>query len=211
MSRDEIRAVLDHHHPIIHTGMHILEEMHHLFKDIVPDILLIEMALSNEPDSLLDDSFGSVRPMTRVCVLRGYHNRAYVFGLLTSGSDGPLTDQDALEIINEATHDQHTGVAMSYNHRIVASKPTRQLKDQRSAIPALTTREIEVLHHLSVGKTNQAISQELSISEWTVRFHVKNIGSCWFTGEAVRLRGAGGAWGGGGPPQKPPLLPKTNK
>lgn len=41
--------------------------------------------------------------------------------------------------------------------------------------PELTSREMDVLHLLVVGKTNQAISKELTISERTVKFHINNI------------------------------------
>jgi DNA-binding NarL/FixJ family response regulator len=39
----------------------------------------------------------------------------------------------------------------------------------------LTEREWEVLAHLAQGRTNQEIAETLSVSENTVRFHLKNI------------------------------------
>jgi DNA-binding NarL/FixJ family response regulator len=39
----------------------------------------------------------------------------------------------------------------------------------------LTAREIEVLQHVAVGKTNRDIAADLSLSEKTVARHVSNI------------------------------------
>lgn len=42
-------------------------------------------------------------------------------------------------------------------------------------IPEMTTRELEVLRFYAVGKSAWDISQILNVSEWTIRFHLKNI------------------------------------
>jgi two-component system, NarL family, response regulator LiaR len=39
----------------------------------------------------------------------------------------------------------------------------------------LTEREVEILQHMALGKTNQEIADELFLSERTVRTHVTNI------------------------------------
>lgn len=47
--------------------------------------------------------------------------------------------------------------------------------DQKSPDPQLSPREEEVLAHLAQGLSNAAISAALTVSENTVRFHLKNI------------------------------------
>ena len=39
----------------------------------------------------------------------------------------------------------------------------------------LTTREIEVLEHLSEGKSNRKIALDMYISEYTLKSHIRNI------------------------------------
>jgi NarL family two-component system response regulator LiaR len=39
----------------------------------------------------------------------------------------------------------------------------------------LTDREVEVLKLVAQGLTNQEIAERLTLSEWTVRTHVRNI------------------------------------
>lgn len=46
---------------------------------------------------------------------------------------------------------------------------------EKSTFDALTQREKEILHLVSVGMSNQEISQNLFISEQTVKVHVSNI------------------------------------
>ncbi|HVE67589.1 MAG TPA: LuxR C-terminal-related transcriptional regulator, partial [Solirubrobacteraceae bacterium] len=41
--------------------------------------------------------------------------------------------------------------------------------------PGLTRRELEVLRHVSVGRTNPEIAQELFLSPRTIDMHVRNI------------------------------------
>ena len=45
---------------------------------------------------------------------------------------------------------------------------------EEEAFP-LTERELEVLRLMAKGGSNQRIAEELSITEWTVRFHVGNV------------------------------------
>jgi DNA-binding NarL/FixJ family response regulator len=39
----------------------------------------------------------------------------------------------------------------------------------------VTPRELQILSHLSAGKTNRSISRDMEISEGTVRRHLENI------------------------------------
>ena len=54
------------------------------------------------------------------------------------------------------------------NHALHTNRPTAE-------VWALTTRELEVLHALTQGKTNTQIAAGLVVSETTVKYHVKNI------------------------------------
>ena len=50
-----------------------------------------------------------------------------------------------------------------------AESPTEEMPDE------LTSREIEVLELVALGRTNLEIADGLGISENTVKFHMKNI------------------------------------
>ncbi|GAO34731.1 LuxR family transcriptional regulator [Sulfuricella sp. T08] len=42
-------------------------------------------------------------------------------------------------------------------------------------VPSVTAREVQVLHHIKLGKTNQQIAEELALSPLTVKNHVQRI------------------------------------
>jgi DNA-binding NarL/FixJ family response regulator len=170
---DAIRVVLADDHPIVDAGVHILAEARHLVEDLAPDILLLEMTLAAEPEPSSTQRAASAP--TRVFVLRGYHNHAYVFGLLTSGSTAELTEHSALQAIADAIQAGQSGTIGERSHRIVAKLPTHRLEGAQATMPDLTPRERDVLEQLSVGRSDQAISQQLGISKRTVRYHLQNI------------------------------------
>src|SRR5262245_58555586 len=99
---DAIRVMLADEHPIMGAGMHILEEARHLFEDLAPDILLLEMTVATKTAPTLERRPTSVPVAPRVFMVRGYQNHAYVFGLLTGEPIAGLTECDALRMITEA-------------------------------------------------------------------------------------------------------------
>jgi DNA-binding NarL/FixJ family response regulator len=56
----------------------------------------------------------------------------------------------------------------------VAARLGRRSADEIASSP-LTRRELEVLRHVSVGRTNREIAQELFLSHRTIDMHVRNI------------------------------------
>ena len=170
---DAIRVVLAHDHPILGVGTHILEQMRHLFHDLAPDTLLIEMALDNELEPSSAQHASLAPAATQVFVLRGYHNRAYVFGVLAGASAKCLEEHDALLMISAVIQERLEGNVVG--HQIVTKLPIRQQEDAKPIYPELTTREIEILQQLAAGKSNRAMSQHFDISESTIRYHLKNI------------------------------------
>jgi two-component system NarL family response regulator len=50
-----------------------------------------------------------------------------------------------------------------------------RLVERATSGPALSSREIEVLHLIATGKTNKEIASALFISEGTVKTHVNSI------------------------------------
>jgi two-component system NarL family response regulator len=52
---------------------------------------------------------------------------------------------------------------------------TRSVHRSRAALDALTPQETRLLQQLAQGLSNKAIAQALSLSENTVKYHLKNI------------------------------------
>jgi NarL family two-component system response regulator LiaR len=69
-----------------------------------------------------------------------------------------------------------------YNKPALGPEVARKLMQdiqQQEGVPgpanALTEREVEILQHMALGRTNQEIADVLVLSERTVRTHVTNI------------------------------------
>jgi len=76
----------------------------------------------------------------------------------------------------QAIQDVHRG--LSSLHPSIALKLIRELKRPTILPPAeqpLTARELAVLRLVAQGLTNPEIADRLTISEWTVRTHIRNI------------------------------------
>jgi DNA-binding NarL/FixJ family response regulator len=189
MRMDGIRVVLANDHPIMGTGAHILEEARHLFEDLAPDILLLEMTFA-EGQELSPEGVEAAPATPRVFVLQGHHSRAYVFGLLTGDSDAASTEQEALRLIAEAIQAHLASETARISHPIIARLPTQQLEGAHATMPDLTARETDVLRQLTTGKSDQIIGEQLGISKRTVRYHLQNI----YAKLGVKHRGEAMVW-----------------
>src|SRR5579859_2637231 len=98
---EPIRMVLATDHPLLGAGVHIIENARHLFEDLAPDTLLIEMTIATDPPAPVPGQPLAALPI-RVFALRGYHNRAYVFGLLAGEPAAVPTEHAALQLIARA-------------------------------------------------------------------------------------------------------------
>jgi DNA-binding NarL/FixJ family response regulator len=109
-----------------------------------------------------------------------FDNDDNVFNAIKAGADGYLLKETKAEKIYEAINETIAGgAAMSPS---IAMKTLKLLKNpivfgssSDSELVELSTREIEVLEHLSKGLKNAAIADNLFLSTSTVKKHIENI------------------------------------
>jgi two-component system, NarL family, response regulator LiaR len=190
MSMDAIRAMIAHDHPMVSAGMLILETARHLCADLAPDMLVIEMTIADEMTLPLTEREEPALPRPQVFVLRGSHTGTYVFGLSSTGSDSMPTEQEALHLIAETLQAGLHSKADVPNDWRLTQPSAQQLEPGLELPPELTVRELEVLRLLTVGKTNQAMSRQLGVTERTIEYHLSNI----YKKLRVRRRSEAMAW-----------------
>lgn len=119
-------------------------------------------------------------PQIKIIMLTAFDNDENIFNAIKAGADGYL-----LKEIN--AKDLHDGILETLNggaamNPSIAMKTLKLLrnpieienkKDQEDI--ALTSREIDVLEHLSKGLSYQSIAENLFVSHGTVRKHIENI------------------------------------
>ncbi|WP_067620992.1 response regulator transcription factor [Alicyclobacillus acidiphilus] len=87
-----------------------------------------------------------------------------------------MQDQNPFRIINTLTAAVlKVFSATSSSDEASVSEPVVHEPKKVDSSMAFTPRELEVLHYLLTGATNQEIAQSMGISSNTVKFHIKNV------------------------------------
>ncbi len=107
-------------------------------------------------------------PDARIVLLTDCKADTRILGALRAGARGYLLKNLLRKELLETIRAVHAG------KRYIPDEVAAQLADHADA-DELTAREIEVLHLIAAGNANKAIGARLSISEGTVKGHVKRI------------------------------------
>jgi len=138
------------------------------FRSVRPDVTLMDLRL---PDISGIDALIAIRnefPDARIVMLTTFEGDVEIQRALTAGARGYfLKNMPPKELVD--------GIRQVYAGRKripheVAAQIAEHLSDE-----SLTAREVDVLRHISGGNRNRDIAETLSISEETVKVHVKHI------------------------------------
>jgi len=136
-----------------------------------PDLILMDIGLPGISGIEGIKRIKNMRPKVDILTVTVHDEGEKIFDALCAGATGYLTKnispQKLIEAIDEVLNG---GAPMSTN---IARLVIRSF--QRSNDSPLTSRETEVLQHLSRGKSYTMIANELYINKETVRTHIKNI------------------------------------
>ena len=146
------------------TGKQAIE----MFKAIRPDITLMDLRL---PDMHGIDAITAIRasfPDARIIVLTTYRGDAQARRAFKAGASGYLLKSMLRKELIETIRRVHAG-KLGIPAEIAIDLAEHAVAD------ALTSRELEVLREIAGGNANKIIAQTLSITEDTVKAHVKSI------------------------------------
>ena len=119
-------------------------------------------------------------PHIKIVMLTVFDNDEHIFKAIQAGANGYLLKETPPEDLHRGIVETlDGGAAMSPS---IASKTLRLLRDplmtREFTKPEqeikLTSREVEILEHLSTGLSYDAIASNLNISYGTVRKHIEN-------------------------------------
>lgn len=145
-----------------------------LVADKKPDVVLLDV---NMP---VMDGVETVRVLKkkercRILMLTVSKHDEDLFGAITAGADGYLLKNASPDELASAIRNVHAGLSVlspDVTKRVMQSV---NLEHDRAADIGLSTREMEVLECLAQGKTTAQISEDLFISDNTVKTHVRHI------------------------------------
>ncbi|QSX29440.1 response regulator [Shewanella cyperi] len=143
--------------------------------DNEPDIILLDLNMKGM--SGLDTLSGLRQEgvTARVVILTVSDAKADVIRLLRAGADGYLLKDTEPDLLLEKLKHAMQG------HRVISEAveayqlELKQAADKDEWINSLTPREMQILTQLAEGLSNRTISEQLHISEGTVKVHVKNL------------------------------------
>jgi DNA-binding NarL/FixJ family response regulator len=138
------------------------------FRELRPDVTLmdLQMPVMGGVDAIL--AIRTDFPDARILVLTTYAGDAQAVGALRAGATGYLLKSSLRTEMLDAIQNVHRG--RRHVHGEVANEIALHIADE-----SLSRREIAVLRLVAVGKANKEVARTLSLSEETVKAHLKNI------------------------------------
>jgi NarL family two-component system response regulator LiaR len=139
-----------------------------------PDVILMDLMMPRKNGLDAIREIRQADPQARILVLTSFGDDEMVFAAIKAGALGYLLKESSAEELPDAIRCLYRGE--SSLHPSIARKLVMHCAEEPGDDPgALTETETVVLKLLAHGHKNQAIANQLNISERTARFHVSNI------------------------------------
>jgi DNA-binding NarL/FixJ family response regulator len=139
-----------------------------LFREHRPDITLMDLQM---PEMSGIDAMSSIRgefPDARIIVLTTHAGDVQVSRALKAGARAYLLKGSLRKELLETIRAVHAG------HKRLSAEVAAEIAEHATD-DALTPREVDVLRLVAGGNANKEIAAQLSLTEETVKSHVRNI------------------------------------
>lgn len=141
-----------------------------------PDVVMMDIQLPGMSGIECTRAVREANPETQVLVFTVFGDSEHVFEALKAGASGYLLKRTSREEIVEAIELVRDGGApMSGGIARLVVESFRKPAERNSSRECLSPREEEILGLLAKGYIAKEIADQLSISFFTVRFHIRKI------------------------------------
>ncbi len=207
------RVLIADDHPFFREGLRVLLETTpdmelageaenggeavELAKDLKPDVILMDLKMPGTGGIEATREILEHSPETGILVVTMVEEDDSVFAAMRAGARGYLlkgADKEEMLLAIRAVSRGEAIFGPSIARRMIryfSSPPSAPTRTPRSAFPALTDREREVLELIAAGRNNQEISGELYLSLKTVRNYVSSIFAKLQVADRAREAGLG--------------------
>lgn len=141
--------------------------------ELQPDVILMDMVMPGIDGAETTRKIRQFCPEIKIIALTSFHEKDLVEKALQAGAIGYLLKNVEAKELAQAIRAAYAG------RPTLAEEATEALiqatREKTEPGHDLTSRETEVLDLMAQGLTNSQISERLTISNSTVKFHVRNI------------------------------------
>jgi two-component system, NarL family, response regulator LiaR len=189
---DNIRVLIVDDHTVVRDGLRALisaepgmeicgaaadgNEAVKLAAEFNPDVILLDLVMPRMDGVEATRLIRLHNPQARILVLTSFAEDHQVFSAVKAGAMGYLMKDTSSEELLLAI--RNTYLNQPVMQPKIAMKLMGEIQSAGSSSDSdtsLTSREIEILKYVAMGKTNQEIADQLFLSERTVRTHLTNI------------------------------------
>lgn len=189
-----IRIVIADDHPIFRDGLRRLLEAEREFlvageahsgnealrvvAAVAPDVLLLDLAMEDGTGLEVLEALNASRSTVKTLLLTAAAENHEVMEAIQLGARGLVLKHAATTLLYRAIRGVMAGEYWLGHDRIPSLIETlRQLgqPDPPSPVDTLTSREIAVIGAVVDGATNRDVSEQLNLSEQTVKNHLSHI------------------------------------
>jgi len=139
-----------------------------------PDLVLLDINMPHKTGLEALREIKTGLPSTKVVMLTVSEEDAHLLEAIRSGADGyllkHLNANEFLQMIQSVERGE-AAISRSMTGRLF--RHVAQPPEPEEVV--LSEREVEVLRLVAAGKSNREIAEALSVSENTVKFHLRNI------------------------------------
>jgi two-component system response regulator NreC len=191
----KIRVLIAEDHTIVRQGLSALlkaesdievvgeasdgSEAIELAKKLVPDVVLMDIAMRNLNGLDATRSIKKLFPQMKVLVLTMYDNEEVIFQILKAGASGYLLKDSAMTDLVSAIRAVDQGnsyLSPSVSRKVIEEYIRRaELGEKACMGELLSSREREILQLIAEGNSIPQIASHLCISKRTVEAHKTHI------------------------------------
>jgi NarL family two-component system response regulator LiaR len=137
-----------------------------------PDVVLLDLHMPEMSGLECVTAIKRSWPDVKTVVISAFDDRASIDSALLAGASAYILKSVSPVDIASVLRQAASGAVF---HAPSTPAPGRSAESATPARPELTPRETAILIAVASGRTTKAISQELWLSEHTVKFHLTNI------------------------------------
>ncbi len=188
---EAIRILLVDDHSQVHRSLSVMHDTHSDLELVAhasngeeavrqcdehqPDVVLMDVVMPTmngiEATRIIHERY----PQIKILVLSSFQDEDSVQEMMRAGAAGYVLKNSSLEEIVNSIRAVHTGknvFSAEVTHALFAP---RTMPEAPHPDYGLSARELEVLAQMVRGSSNKQIAQALTVSEATVKFHVRGI------------------------------------